>query len=589
MMRSVVAFVGGALVLSGGAGWAAPELEPDTLPVPRVPVVARSGTLQLPAVPSFELPLAEPGVHSVRELRVRGRRLLGNRIVVTGYVTWIYDCVKAVAKPGISIVEVHERIDDNPGLCERPKFYLGATPTAAPETTVQVVDVPRPANKRERIALTPVQLRHRPAVPSIQVGDFVAVTGEFALSSPYGEQSSEGLLVYGGVKHLGHLGHPGHPGHLAGLGHLPPTASAPAVAAPGPPGAAEVSVVRTPPMRVVVPVWKRNESIEHYERCNQALAAGRQDDAETECRRAVAMWEGNHLAWYALANAHATKEHWRAARDAYEHAARLRPDQAMYQLYAGIAMYKLSLRELREDEARRAESPVDPASALRAIESDATGLRLALKPARIAAALSQLPLSRAARFERARQALSAAVTLAPGLALGHYYLGEVHRELDDPRAEATSFTRAVQADPSQPAPYIALAELYRSWDYIDRCLAVAHQGVAHANPSANADLWYELGMAHKANGHDSDAITAFNNAVRGGNAQALFQRGQMYFRREELASAKRDLEAFLGSPASLGLGRNIASGLLTEIARQQATTKAYLRLPTRMDPKDDRH
>jgi tetratricopeptide (TPR) repeat protein len=579
IMRNIVAFVafvGGALVMTGRAGWAAPELEPDTLPVPPVPVAAGSGTLQLPTVPSFELPPEQPGVHQVRELRVRGRRLLGSRIVVAGYVTWIYDCVKAVTKPGMSIVEVQERIDDNPGLCERPKFYLGASPTAAPETTVQVVDVPRPANKRERIALTPVQLRNRPAVPTLQVGDFVAVTGVFALSSPYGEQSSEGLVVYGGLKHL-EQGTPSAP------------ASAPVGAAPTTAAAGESSVVSAPAMRVVVPMWKRNESIDHYERCNQALVAGHQDDAVTECRQAVALWDGNHLAWYALANAHAAKEHWRAARDAYEHAARLRPDQAMYQLYAGIAMYKLALGELGADEARGAEAPADPVSALRAIERDPAVVRLALKPARLAAALSQLPLSRAVRFERARQALSAAVTLAPELALGHYYLGQVHRELDDLRAEATSLTRAVQADPSQPAAYIALAELYRSWDYIDRCLAVAQQGVAHANPSANANLWYELGMAHKANGHNRDAIAAFSHAVRGGNVQAMFQRGQILFRREDLESAKRDLEAFVGSPASHGVARNIASGLLFEIARRQATTKAYLRMPTRMDPKDDRH
>jgi hypothetical protein len=95
-------------------------------------------------------------------------------------------------------------------------------------------------------------------------------------------------------------------------------------------------------------------------------------------------------------------------------------------------------------------------------------------------------------------------------------------------------------------------------------------------------------MAHKANGHDSDAIAAFTNAIRGRHVQAIFQRGQIYFRRADLTSARRDLDAFLASPASAdGIGRNIASALLIEIARQENTTKAYLRLPTRMDPKDE--
>src|SRR6185503_7945948 len=143
-------------------------------------------TVELPAVPSFELPPAVAGVHDVRELRVRGGALLGSELTVAGYVVWIYDCVTALSTPKTRLSELQERIDDNPGLCERPKFMLGANPTTPLERALWVVDVPRPPNKRERIALTDVQLRARPPVPEIIVGDFVAVTGTFALASPHG-------------------------------------------------------------------------------------------------------------------------------------------------------------------------------------------------------------------------------------------------------------------------------------------------------------------------------------------------------------------------------------------------------------------
>jgi tetratricopeptide (TPR) repeat protein len=568
MSRGAAAAVGVLVVISssGGTSAAPPDREPDTLPVPPVPVVASTTEIELPAVPSFELPLPEPGVHDVRALRVRGRALLGTELVVTGYVVWIYDCLTALAKPGMTFAEVQERIDDNPGLCERPKFALGASPTTSPEAALWIVDVPRPPNKREKIALTEVQLRARPRVPVIAIADFVAVTGTFALASPHGERNSDGLLVYRGLTHATPRARP----------------AAPVIAARS--RAAAPALARTRPLRAVVPVWKRNESIERYERCNQSLAAGRLDDAVAECRRALAMWNGNHLAWYALGNAHATREHWRASRDAYDHAAQLRPDQPMYQLYAGIARYKLAVREQRADEARPAADP-DPA-APRATERHATLSTLVLEPYRLAMALSRKRLSRAAWFEPARQALTAAASIAPTLAAAHYYLGEIHREQDNPRVAAEAFTSALRADPSQPLAYIALAELYRSWDYFAQGLAVAQQGIAHTTAPV-ADLWYQLGMTHDALRHDVDAIAAFTRAIQGGNLQAQFQRGQIYVRRNDLASATRDLESFLASAApSPALARQIATGLLLEIARKHDQSKASLPLPTRLDPRD---
>lgn len=572
MTRGAVAAVGIAAVIGGAnSGAAAPDREPDTLPVPPVPAAASSAAVELPAVPSFELPPSERGVHDVRELRVRGGALLGGELTVTGYVVWIYDCLTALARPGMTIVELQERIDDNPGLCERPKFALGASPTASPEAALWVVDVPRPPNKREKIALTEVQLRNRPAVPVIAVGDFVAVTGTFARVSPHGERSSDGLVVYRGLRHAT----PSAPSAA------PASASSPA---PAPSPAAEPAIAKTP-LRAVAPVWKRNESIDHYERCNQSLAAAQLDAAITVCRRALATWDGNHLAWYALGNAYALREYWRAAGDAYDHAVRLRADQPMYQLYAGIARYKLALREKRADEAR---PDAAARAALLAIARDATLSGLAVKPYRLATALSRQRVSPLTWFEPARQALTAAANLAPTLAPAHYYLGEVLREQDHPRAAAEAFTRAIRADPSQPLPYIALAELYRSWDYAAQSLAIAQRAVVHATAPVSPELWYELGMAHGAMRHDTDAIGAFSRAIDGGNLQAKFQRGQIHVRRNDLASARRDLESFLAAAGpALALARQLATGLLLEIARKQGLSQPYMRLPTRLDPKDD--
>lgn len=53
MSRGAVVTVVVAVAIRSGA--AAPEREPDTLPVPPVPAAASSATVELPAVPSFEL------------------------------------------------------------------------------------------------------------------------------------------------------------------------------------------------------------------------------------------------------------------------------------------------------------------------------------------------------------------------------------------------------------------------------------------------------------------------------------------------------------------------------------------------------
>ena len=50
--------------------------EPDDLPDPRPEIARNEPRVALPAVPGFELPVAEGGVHRPRELRVRGSALL---------------------------------------------------------------------------------------------------------------------------------------------------------------------------------------------------------------------------------------------------------------------------------------------------------------------------------------------------------------------------------------------------------------------------------------------------------------------------------------------------------------------------------
>jgi tetratricopeptide (TPR) repeat protein len=546
MTREWVTYLAGSMVVMCGAVGAAadPALEPDTLPVPPVPALTSKRKAELPPVPSFVLPVNDPGTHDVRELRARSKRFLGAELTVTGYVTWIYDCARALQKPGMSIAQAQVLANDNPALCDRPKLALGSSRGASPAVSMWVVDLPRDPNKREREALTTAQLRARPKVPDVFVGNHVAITGVFALSSPQGERASDGLLIYRSLKHV-----------------PPPTASAPLLPPPR-----EPVVVPAAPPRQVVPVRLRDTSIEHYELCNLAIRNKQLDAALTECQKATTVWKGNHLAWYALGNIHAMREHWEPAAAAYGQAAELRPDSPMYLMYAGIARYESVTRAARSRDRRQL------ATELRELRAGATTIdELVLRVPRLAATLSAMEPFASAGIERARLALAAAVKLAPALPTAQYYLGRIYREQDHAREAAEAFSAAIQHDPSLAEPYIALVELYRTWAFAEQGLQVARQGAVHVTGPVAADVWYEVGMAEHASGHDAAAIAAFTRTleIKPGHAPAKFQRGQLHVRAGDLASARRDLQEFVvaAGPAH-DFSKQIATSLLSDLARK---------------------
>lgn len=171
--------------------------------------------LDIPKVPSFELPPPNTdGSHSVKEMRVKGKKLLESEVTVKGYVTWAYDCPTAIRKPDEEPEDVRKRIDEDPTLCERPKFYVGDSKDTPPEKSIWVVDVPRPYNKKELKNIRK-QNRNDPLrcepnerdpkkmyCPPYDVGDEVEITGTWRLSSPHSERNSDGLLVYKKMKNV---------------------------------------------------------------------------------------------------------------------------------------------------------------------------------------------------------------------------------------------------------------------------------------------------------------------------------------------------------------------------------------------------
>ncbi len=195
--------------------------------------------VDLPPIPAFDLPPATGDNHSVKELRVKGTKLLDSTVTVKGVVTWAYDCATAIRLPGMTDAELAKKLEDTPESCERPKFYIGDAADTPAEKSLWVVDVPRPYSKLEIQRLPKDELKNpppdrcddkkdpkHPQCPVYKVGDVVTITGDFKQSSNHSEKNSDGLLIYKSMKN-----------ETENWESPPPTPGSGAAVAPAPAGA----------------------------------------------------------------------------------------------------------------------------------------------------------------------------------------------------------------------------------------------------------------------------------------------------------------------------------------------------------------
>ncbi len=481
----------------------------DDLSSPPAEVHTTDVKVDLPPAPSFDLP---DGALTVRRLRVAGKPLLGQRVVLHGIVTFAYDCVKDVRKPSESERAARARIDADPTLCQRPKLYLGDDAKTPADRSVWIVDVPRPYNKLELRVMAKADRtaadRCEPGekdpaklvCPPYQVGDEVIVAGRFDLTSPRNERNSDGLIVYEAMQNITRKWQT--PGAKLEITNIAATAP-PRVMPKLPP-------IAPAKPRPIDPA-KRAESIRHANLGNKLLSLGKLGEARSELDAAIQTWDGNHLAWYGLGGAHMFDKKWHDASEAFARALALHPDP-MYRMWLGITLYEQQ------------------------------------------------------RLDEALAQLAEAVRLEPRLWRAHYYLGRIARETDRTRDAADEFARAIEANPRYANPYIALVELLRRWDYTDQAIQVASQGTQNV-PAAD-DLWFELGVAYADRGARDKAIEAYTKAIESNadHYKARFQRGLVYFQLGDLVKAKRDLEDFLKADSKLDFEISVARAALMDIA-----------------------
>ncbi len=295
---------------------------------------------------------------------------------------------------------------------------------------------------------------------------------------------------------------------------------------------------------------QRNDSVTASNEGSKAFGQKQWDTAIERFTKATERWRDNHLAWYGMAGAYAQRKEWGKASDAAGTAVQLEPETAMYHLYYGVYLYEKAKQQAREDQARKENKKVEE------VEPDFTGIN----------------------FEKPMQHLQQAVKLNGDLWRAHYLMGSIYRDSGKTQEAAAAFSKSLELGAIEPAPWIALAELYRSWDYSDQAIQVAEQAtLVIPGDNEKSGIWFTVGMGYSDKQLNDKAIEAFDKALESkkDNHKAKFARGQAYFRKGEYTKARRDLEEFSKSGGvSVEFFKQQASRMLMDIAAKSAGASA---------------
>lgn len=290
----------------------------------------------------------------------------------------------------------------------------------------------------------------------------------------------------------------------------------------------------------------RNDSVTLANKASEAYGKKQYETAIDMYTKATDKWKENHAAWYGMSAAYGNKQDWASAEKAAGMAVQLAPEVAMYQLTYGKCLYNKTIAAAKQEQADREKK----------------------KPEQVVVDVSSL------NFEKALQHLTEATKLNNDLWRAHMYIGLIYRDTNKFKEAASELTKSLESAPTEPKPWVELAELYRHWDYTDQAIQVAEQGAA-VIPGENekSDIWFEVGMGYDDKRNDDKAIDAFDKSLDSnrGNQKAKFARGQAYFRKGDYTKAKRDLEEFSKAGGeSVEFFKQQASRMLMDIAAKSA-------------------
>ncbi len=286
---------------------------------------------------------------------------------------------------------------------------------------------------------------------------------------------------------------------------------------------------------------EQKKSIEKTNEGVRLLNSKQYEAAIGKFEEAVKAYPDNHTAWYNLGLSHDGRKNFDESAKAYLQAVKLSGSDPMYHMKNGIALYKAAIEDQRKRQAK-AEG-IKPEE----VELDLKGVN----------------------FDPALSELEAAVKLNAELFRAYYYIGRIHRDMDNAAAAAEAFTKSIQNGPREREPYVALGEIYRRWDFSDEAIQVLGAGKQNV-PGDNADIIFALGMAYDDKGDTDKAIEEFTAAIEADKNQrtAKYMRGLAYFKKGDYKKAKADLEDFQKN-AKDEFSKGIASKTLMDIMAKE--------------------
>jgi tetratricopeptide (TPR) repeat protein len=438
----------GASIASTGAS-AAPEAR-------FVPDIG-TGPIAVPVVPSFEMVVPSANAMGARQLRAMGRRAHdGKKVVVRGYVTFVYDCVEQNLEPYKTRAQIAKEVAADPKKCEPARLYLGDVKTTPKEFSLHVADLP------ETIAW--------------KVGDYLELEGTFAFTSPRGDKDRVGLVVMSSAKIV--------KPEVGTKTQLPAPVAVTAMAAPK-------------PMRASPPPDEKMRSI------GAAMETARKHaewlswkDAQAEYRRVLATWDGHHLAWFELGRVYAIPGMDAEAAEAFGRAFALLPTQPVYAYEYGKALWLRDYYIARRAEAKRLgihEEYVELSAAEAKLTNDRPqqlleyAISLVPEQWRAHEAVGAIYEARG-DFKLAASAWTNAVARGPRDYSPYWRLARLYREWgyeDEALAVALAWMKVRAPDDSSDRMYEIAAEVYEAKGELNK--AIDMLSIILAAPTRAAD------------------------------------------------------------------------------------------------------
>lgn len=157
-------------------------------------------------------------------------------------------------------------------------------------------------------------------------------------------------------------------------------------------------------------------------------------------------------------------------------------------------------------------------------------------------------------WEEAKEPLKKCIETDPNRAWCYQLLGEAQWWTDDIQGALTSFSQAIEHDPTVPYFYVTLAELYQVLRLYDQAAAVLEQGTANIQPTEESrDHVYNMYLLQfnvaQVSGDQPKMLAAVKRAYEIGgpdHPEAKFHLGSTYAKMEppQKEQAKQMLDSF---------------------------------------------